>query len=230
MKRIIGILVFAIAIVVLVCLTAYAKLDLILSHVLTSKFGTRVQVEAVNFQPMNYIDVEKIKVANPHAYTSPYALEIGFISISAPYKHYVEKIIEIEKIEVRNTLLTVEYFNKVTNWETLMAQLDTEDEPSMIEDSHSYSIIKELTFTDLNVRVAGVNGSYTTYPIKKLTLHNIKTKEGELTRRLTQAILNEIIFNIKNFIQIPLKASRDLLNSPVDTTLDGIKALNPFGK
>ena len=229
MKRFLAILVSALIIVCFTLLMAYKNLDLVLSHALSSKFGTQVRVEDVTFTPTTDIEVQNITVANPLAFHSPYALEIGSVYIAAPYENYIKKIIEIDKIIVTNAVLTVEYFNKVTNWETLMAQLDNEDD-SIVDDPHSYSVIQELTFINLSVRVAGVDGSYQTYPINKLTLNNIKTKEGELTRRLTQAILNQIIFNFKNIIQIPLKYTQDTIKAPIDTTIDGLKSLNPFGK
>ena len=225
MRRILGLLIFLLLILLLIGVIAYAKIELVFSYILTNKFKTSVKIEDATFSPMSAIHIENITIANPNDYPSAYALQIGLITILAPYENYLDKVVYINKIELTNITLTVDYLGNVTNWEALMDNLDSDGEKS-----NSYAIIKKLTFNNLKILIEGKDGTFKTQTIAKLTLHDIKTKEGELTRRLTQAILKEVIFNIKNLINIPLKMTQDAINNPVDSTLDGLKALNPFNK
>ncbi len=226
MKRLLGILSVLLVLVFLIAIVAFAKMELILSYMLTDKFKTKVVVEDLTFSPMNQIKAEAISIRNPEAYSSPYALQLDTLEIQADYQNYLKEVIYIDTIEIRNITLSVEYLNNVTNWEALMNQLDSSEEG----DSNSYAVIRELTFRNLKITIIGKDGKLKSQTIPTLTLTNIKTKGGELTRRLTQAILTQLIFNIKNMINIPLKMGQDLLNAPVDTTWDGIKSLNPFNK
>jgi hypothetical protein len=226
MKSIIGTLASLLVLIFLIALIAIAKMEFILSYMLTDKLKTRVAIEDITFSPMDKIDVKNISIANPDAYSSPYALQVGSLDIQANYRNYTKEVVIIEKIELSNVTLTVDYIKNVSNWEALMNQLDTSDEG----DPNSYSVIEELTFRNLKVNIIGKDGKLQSQTIPKLTLTNIKTKGGELTRRLTQAILTQLIFNIQNVIKIPLKMGQDLLNAPVESTWDGIKSLNPFNK
>ena len=225
MRRLLGIILFLLLTLSAIGAIAYTKLDLILSHILTTKFKTSVRIEDIELSPMKDILLENLTLANPIDYPTAYALRIGSIAIEAPYKNYLEKVVSIDRIELTNITLTVDYLDNVTNWETLMNNIETDDDKS-----DSYAVIKKLTFNNLIVRIEGKDGKLKTLKIPKLTLLNVQTKGGELTRRLTQAILKEVIFNIKNLINIPLKMTQDAISNPVDTTLDGLKALNPFGK
>ena len=188
-----GFIVFVLLIAILLSIMAYAKMELALSYVLSSKMKTTVSIEDVTFSKMESIDVQDIRIGNPYQYPSRYALEVGALNITAPYERYFQKITYIEKIELNNVILTVESVNNVTNWEALMNNLESKPEKS-----HSYSVIKKLTFKNLSVRIRSIDGTYKTHTIAKLTLLKIKTDEGDLSQRLTQAILKQILFNIKN--------------------------------
>ncbi len=225
MRRLLGFIVFVFLIAILIGIIAYAKMELVLSYVLSSKMKTNVTIEDVRFSKMEQIHVQNTRIGNPYQYPSRYALEVGSLDISTPFERYFQNITYIDKIELDNVIITVESVNHVTNWEALMNNLESKSEKS-----HSYSVIKNLTFKNLTVIIQGSDGTYQTHTIAKLTLVNIKTDEGDFSQRLTQAILKQILFNIKNWIKIPLKMTQDAINSPLDTTLDGLKSLNPFGK
>jgi hypothetical protein len=229
MKRLGSIATTLVIIIGIIAIIAYAKMDLICSHILTDQFKTKVTIEDISLSPMENIEVQNVKIMNPPQYKPHSALRIGQIQINAPYLNYLDKISQIKKILISDLVFTVDSVGNVTNWETLMNNLDS-GKPSSesSKSSDSYMVINELTFINLKIRIQGKNGDYKEKTIAKLTLKNVKTKEGELVKRLTQAIIIQLIFNIQNLIDIPLKSTENLLNAPIDSSLDKLKSLNPF--
>ncbi len=223
MKRLSSFVSILVIIVGLIAIIAYVKMNLIFSHILADKFKTKVTIEDISLLPMELIKIQGFKILNPLKYKPHSALRIDLIQVTAPYLNYLDKIPQIKQILISDLVFTVDFLGNVTNWETLMNNLDSEE-----SSSNSYIVIHELTFINLKIRVQGKDGTYKEKTISKLTLKNVKTKEGELTQRVIQSILSELIFNIKNLINIPLKITEDLLNAPIDTSIDGLKSLNPF--
>lgn len=223
MKKLATIIPTLIIIIGIVAIIGYAKMNLIFSHILKEKFKTKVTIEDISLSPMELITVQDLKIFNPPKYKPHTAMRIGGITINAPYGNYLDEVTQIKKIVVSDLVFTVDFLGKITNWESLMNNIDTKE-----SNDKSYMVIEELTFTNLKIRIQGKDGSYKEKTIPKLTLKNVKTKEGELTQRLMQAIITQLIFNIRNLIDIPLNMTKDFLNAPIDSSLDGLKSLNPF--
>ncbi|MBM3193772.1 MAG: hypothetical protein FJZ59_06045 [Chlamydiae bacterium] len=223
MKKLASALSTLIIIVGIIAIIGYAKLNLIFSHILKEKFKTKVSIEEISLSPMELIEVNDFKVFNPPKYKQHAALHIRKIKIAAPYVNFAHEVSQINKIVISDLTFTVDFLDSVTNWEILMNNLDSFDSTT-----NSYMIIDELTFLNLKIRIQTKDGTYKEKTLAKVTLKDVKTKEGELTQRLIQAIIRELIFNIRNLIDIPLKMTKELLNKPIDSSLDGLKSLNPF--
>lgn len=191
----------------------------ILSRILSSQFTTHVSVKKLSFSPMNDIDIQDIKIKNPRHFPSPYALEVGSLHITANYLTYLHTMSHIEKIELTNTLLTIDLLPNGANWEALMNPLSSKKSPSK-----SYAVIDLLTFTNLKIIITHPTGKVTTQTIPTLTLRNVKTKEGDLTQALMQAILYQTIFNVQSIIKIPLK----ITDGAVDSALESLDIFSPF--
>ena len=195
----------------------------ILAHLLSSKFQTSVSIKNLFFKP-HQIALQDVCIANPKGFSAPSALKVASVSLFAPYRNYLDHVTSIDLIELSDLLLTIEILKKTTNWESLTTHLNQEKQTkSSSKEKSSYAIIKKLVIKDLTIEILK-SGQKKTYHIRKLVLKNIQTKEGELIKHVTQAILNQLIYNIKNVIKIPLDMTNKALNNLFSTT----KSFLPF--
>ena len=227
MKKII-IALFATSIILLLFFVfAYYNGAFILGRVLSSKVGTKVEIEKVNFKPSE-LEILKTKIRNPVKFTTPYALLINEIEVISPYMNYIKEDIVIDSITLKDTYLTVEFSDTTetqSNWTHIMRELSRSPEAQIQAEKNRDSLIKVLNIRNLIVEVVIPGKRTKTHKIAKLSFTNIRTEEGELVRRITQAIFQQIFFNISNVVNVPL----NITEKGVKSIFQGFEILNPFG-
>lgn len=201
MKKVIVIALSFLILIVITCVAVFFSSSIILEKMLSNELKTNVTVEKVSF-PYPSLLVQKLIVKNIPSGKDPNALTIQKIDINAPYINYFHHVIYIDKIAITDVVLTVEFFgfaNSENNWSFINNNMDTNEDPNT-----SYAEIKEFVIKNLKVRVIK-NGQVEETVIPEIRLKNVKTKNGALINSITHEIIYQMIFNIKNIIQIPLK-------------------------
>lgn len=195
-------------------LTLYSARALILGRLLSSKMGTKVELESLALSPP-MVDIEALQIANPPGYKRPHALEVRSISIDAPYSTYFKRLSHFQNVTLDHTTVTLEFagMSKTsTNWNTIMQHLNKQRRLNPSAAVGRYSIIDLLTINDLKIQVFMKGKLIKEKRIEKLTFKNLSTEKGELSRRLTQIILSQILLNIQSIINFPLESANDSVN------------------
>lgn len=218
MNRILAIVANTLFLLLIVGIILFFTRSIVTSAVLSSKLGIPVKVQQINVIP-GRISVWDAKLKNSKGYSQPYALRIRSTLINAPLKNYMNKLIEIDSIEVSNILLTLELTKRNTsdnNWADIMKEIHEEEPTLKTHNKNRHAIIKKLVLTNLTVRIYKSPRSYQDKVIPRLEFQNVETKDGDLSRRIMQAIIYELVFNIRNILKLPIQVSKDAFNTVID--------------
>jgi len=153
---------------------------------------------------------------------TPYAFEVDSIDIQAPLFNYFKKIVEIQLLELDTIVVSIEFFNgkkTASNWNLIMKSVNKKGSAEPGKTDKSYANIDLLSLKNITVIVFQNGKEINRKVIPQLTFKNIKTKKGELTRRVTQAVLFHLLFDFKN-----------LLDFSLDFIPDASEPLNLFDK
>lgn len=225
---------FIIALAVTICILllffgfAYYNGAFIFSRLLSGKLGTKVTIEQVNFKSEE-IEIIETKIKNPRKSTVPFALQIKNIDVKAPYSNYIKEDIVFNEIILSDVHLVVEFFTeaqKESNWNHIMNDLDSSPEARVESRSKRDALIKRLEIRNFTVEVIMPGKKNRTKNLGTLRFQNVQTEKGEIVRRITQAILMKMIFNMKNFIELPLEITEDSFKK----VFEGLDFINPFKK
>jgi hypothetical protein len=184
----------------------YFGFTFILEKNLSEKVATKLTIEDSGLS-LNSIELDNLRIHNPKNMIEPYALEIETINIQAPILNYFKKIVEIELIELNNIVLSIEFLTDrktSSNWSYIMKSVNKKGSSAPPENDTSYTNIDLLSLKNITVIVIVAGKEQTRKVIPSLTFRNIKTKKGELTRRVTQAILYNLLFDFKNLLDFSL--------------------------
>jgi hypothetical protein len=226
MKKLFGTLFLIFSLWALLLLSLYPETNHILASALTTKFKTKVSVARVKVKPFNQFGILNLKISNLENYPTPYALEVGKIEVKAPFTNFINNVTEIEAIKLTDFTLYINYSKGVSNWETILKNLN--HAPANLENKtfiDTYSIIDKLAITNIKIYVENEDGRSKIYNIEKLYLKDVKTLNGQLTRRVSEAIVSQFFFNFKNIVDVPLQMPAKLLANPIEGTIEEIEAL-----
>jgi hypothetical protein len=193
---------------------------------LTTKFKTKVTISHLKAKLFNQIGFLDLKIHNLPKYPTPYALEIGEVEIKANFLNYFKNITKIDIIHISNISLYVNYHSGKANWEEILKKLNQSESP--IKDKTllpSYSTIHKLIIENISVYVENESGQSRIHKVDKLVLQDVKTLNGEITRRVSEAILSQFFFNFKNIVEVPLEMPENLLTNPIEGAVEDIESL-----
>jgi len=226
MKRLIKILFGIIVLLIIVGVILFFTRTFITERVLSSKLGATVRINEINFNPPQIL-VDDAKLKNPKGFKAPNALAVDNIKITAPYGNYLDKVINIDEIALDNILLVLEPLQKnpsQNNWTELLGNINSESKVSN-EGGSRHAIIKRLVLTNITIRIYNASGSYQDKVISRIELKDIKTADGDLARRIMQAIISELLFNLNDLLKLPL----EILNQDtIKGVFDKVDSKIPF--
>ena len=200
MRRIFVILSSVFGILILTSIFLVFARSWVLSAILSSKFQTLVTVEQLTFSQGNQIDLAHLSIDNPDTFQSTHALEVQSIAITAPYREFFNTAIHIDTIALDGIVITVDFVGKTTNWEVLISNLSNQQSSL---GNNSFTVIDTLVLHNMQLRVIKGTGAPQLYTLNDITLHNITTENGSLTRRISQAIVTQMILQFQDIIAIP---------------------------
>lgn len=213
MGRIIAILGNTLFLLLIVGIILFFSRSYIASVIFSNKLGAPVRINQINMVP-GRITIKDAKLKNPSGYNQTYALRIGRTEINAPIRNFFRSEIEIDSMEVSNVLLTLELINrnpKDNNWTTLLNNINAKESKLEPQSKGHHAVIKKFVLTNLTVRIYKSPRSYEDKVIRRLEFTDVTTADGDLTRRIMQAIIYELVFNIKNILKIPVDVTQDAL-------------------
>jgi hypothetical protein len=197
-----------IAIVIITFCFIYFGFASILEWNLSTKISTKISIAKSSFS-LSSIQLENFRIHNPKNINKPYALEIDSINIQAPLFNYFKKITEIQSIKLDNIVLSIEFLEigkgEGSNWNLIMRSANKKGSSKPGENDPSYANINLLSLKNITVIVYQGGREKNRKVIPLLTFKNIKTKKDELTRRITQAILFNLLFDFKNILDFPIE-------------------------
>lgn len=213
MGRILSIIGNTLFILLLVGIILFFTRTYVANAILSHKLGVPVRIKQINVVP-GKISVKDAKLKNASGYAQPYALRIGNTQINAPLRNLFRSEIVIDSIEVSNILLTLELTNRntsINNWTALLSEIQNEEPKMNSQGTNRHAVIRKLVLSNLTVRIFKSATSYQDKVIRRLEFTDVTTADGDLTRRIMQAIIYELIFNIRNILKLPLQVTQDTL-------------------
>ncbi len=226
------------------------------------KYGSQVTGTDVNLQGFKLMittgdgKVEKLTVANPKNYTTPYIFNLGGIDVKVDIKSLTSDIIVIENIAIKKPIITYEMLsltqNNISEIQNNVAKstvtkpgnkkADSKKEVKKEETSKSPSkkvIIKKLSIEDGQIEaVSGIKGAQasTTVKLPNIYMQNIgQGKSGEDVTIIIADIMAKVL-NTASKTVVDSKISdlkgiaEDNLNNVVGGVKDRIKMQGIFGK
>ena len=230
MKKLYLALYSFIAILIIALVICFMCMSSIVGSILTSTFGVKTTVNATAITT-NKIRFWQLKISNPKVAKTPYALTIGKIGIKAPITTYLSNDIEIKKITLDNLLLTIEILpgkGNLSNWDDIISHMSSPS-PSASK-SQKDTTIKELTITNIKIKIIDASGVEKINTIKSLTFKDLSTKNGDITSKIAKVIIMRMLFDVKNITNFPLKINNQNLNDFLKPIGNDIKIIIPTGK
>ncbi|MEM7175060.1 MAG: hypothetical protein AAF443_03920 [Chlamydiota bacterium] len=190
--------------------------EVIVSHVISCATKTPVTVDNIDFHRESFT-IQNLIVRNPKEAYVPAAFRAEVIEIAAPYKHYLQRSIVIDKIEMDNIYLDIEFYNEDKtegNWQSLVANMHN-DEKS--ENSKRKTLIKKLILRHIQVSVILADGKiHRLSPIDRLEFNDITSEEGIPVKEISEIIVRKMIYSVLKdeglnlIIKVPLKVIKKI--------------------
>ncbi len=200
MKRLFfGLIALVLLLGVLLGIT-YVFSAILLSRGMTKQLGTKVSVSQATFG-LNRISIRNITVSSPKGKIP--ALTVEHAYLQAPLSTYFKHVSYIEKVEIDDSILTI-IFNPLktsSNWDEITKRMNKANEKSK---KKKYAMISFLEFNRLTIRVLipGLPAQETIVPY--LAFRDVKSNEGAVTQKITQIVVQQMLFNAKNLLNLPL--------------------------
>lgn len=225
------------------------------------KYGSQVTGTDVNLQGFKLMitsgegKVEKLTVANPKNYTTPYIFNLGGVDVKVDIKSLTSDTIVIENVAIKKPIITYEMLsltqNNISEIQNNVAK-NTASKPSSkkseskkeikkdaADTSSKKVIIKKLSVEDGEIQaVSGIKGAEASATVKlpNIYMQNIgQGKSGEDVSVVIAEIMTKVL-NTASKTVVDSKISdlkgiaEDNLNNVVGGVKDRIKAKGIFGK
>ncbi|MCH9613985.1 MAG: hypothetical protein SP1CHLAM54_09940 [Chlamydiia bacterium] len=181
----------------------------IVANLISETTNTPVSLGRIHFHRKGFT-LHNLTIQSPPGYGLKRALYVKKIHVEAPYLNYLKKPIMIDRIKCQDIYLGIEFRNAARtegNWLTLLED-SKEDSPSLSGRQNS-SIIGTLLLENINVELALYQQpTRRVPPIPALVFHNVRTDDGKIVEKLTQAIMHQLMREL--FLQKSMKALIDL--------------------
>ncbi|MEI8328403.1 MAG: hypothetical protein WCG14_00145 [Chlamydiia bacterium] len=228
-KSLIAVLLLIIASASIASFVFWSRTPDIISKNLTEKLGVKVEIEDMTLG-MSDITMENFEINNIPKGLLKKAFTSQTISIVAPLTAYLNEKIVIEKIQLDNVYLGLEFTSPTStqgNWTQIMSNLEKsmgspkgngkkpkkqKQSPMKPQGSPSNKslLIKELIINDISIDLIYLssNSKIKKLPkIKQIIIKNITSEEGFPLDQLTHSVLGQMLQevfikeNLKNMIE-----------------------------
>ncbi len=216
MKKAIGIAaILLIALLIAICLGWFARTDLA-AHFISSHLKVPVAIQSLDLTKTN-IDISNLWIGTPSKSRTSTSFSAKTIEVDTKTTQILSNPLLIDKIEISNIFVGIEYYkNKSTNWTYMLGNDEANGRQSRGRDY----LIRTLILKNLTVEVVESNGQKKQYPtIARMEFHNINSETGipiqEIEKAIFKLMMKDIIdkFNLINIPgNTPLKYLPGLFN------------------
>lgn len=231
-----GWVVIVIVAIVIIVFIAWSRLPDVLANNLAKKLKVSVEIEDIRLS-YDKITIDNFEISNVPGGILQKAFSTEKIEVDAPLHNYFDKAIEIDRIELDNVYLGLEFdSSKGTkgNWTTLMNNLQASSEAESSKKEKKSSdrsvLIRTLILTNIQVDVVYVKDGT---PVKRLptinriVLTNISSEKGLPMDQIMNSVLGQMLQSVfmKQNLQNMLEG---ILNQPqgaIDKLLQPFKGL-----
>ena len=197
--------------------------DMIASH-LSKTLGVHVSIHEIDILPTT-IDIENFSIDNIPSGVLPTAFSVEQIFFSAPLKNYLGNPIQIERIELNNVYLGLEFDSATStkgNWTRILSNAQSHSAPTKQKEktgSGKVVTIKEVVINNISTELVYLqgDGKIKRLPvIGQIVLRNINTEEGFPMDQLMNSVLGQMLTevfikqNLKNMIENLVPKSSEL--------------------
>lgn len=193
-KIILGVVVvLAIALLIL-----WGSLSTIVAHKISKAAKVPVSIESLQITPSS-IQMSSFLMGNPTGWIQKTALKIGKTEIEAPVMTYFKKKTVIEKLQLDDVYLDLEFDKKGSkegNWTEIMKNLGSKESKS---NTDSEILIKRLILTNVNIDLVYRKpyGEISKLrPISRIELKNVSSKGGVPASEITRIVMQQALRNI----------------------------------
>lgn len=183
-------LLFSLVILALIVLVVflYFGLDDYLSSYLTSRLGTKTEIERVKLGT-HTVKLEKVKIASPGRL--PHAFEAQEVLLDAPLSRYWGETIHLDSFLIENPIFSIELFNSSgssNNWVPILKNFPQS------EGGGRRFVIDRLVLSNVQFQVIKSNGKFIHLPtIPYLEFQDIGKKRGLTTGEIGRVIFQTIL-------------------------------------
>lgn len=197
-----GLIFVVIIAAVLVVFFGWSRIPDWLASRLEEKLQVHVSIDDVH-PSWESIDIQKLEIGNPSGYNLPKAFSSEQILIEAPAANYLRKQVVIEKMQIDNIYLGLEFDKQRSqngNWTVLMANLRA-SEASHPHDGKTV-LIKKLILNNIDITLAYRDNSMRPKKlktIKHLEYDNVTSEKGIPTEQIADIVMREMLKSIFSF-------------------------------
>lgn len=140
------------------------------------------------------MDISNLWIGTPFRSRTKTSFSAESIEADANFMHVFADPLIIDRIEISNIYVGIEYYeNGQTNWSYMLGNTSEEKGPAK---GRNY-LIRTLVLENLTVEVTQANGQKKRYPtIGRMEFHNLSNETGFPVNEIEKAIFNQMMKNI----------------------------------
>lgn len=191
---------------------------LIFARIISKTTHTPVTIDTIHFQRHSF-NIENLVIGNPKKAYIPTAFRAEHVEVDTHYNQYFKKNILIEKIEMNNIYINIEFYTEDKlegNWQTLINAMETVDKSNLKGERQSH--IKKLVLNNIQVTLILSDGKiHRLSPIKHLEFNDVTSDEGIPINEISEIIAQKMLYSIFKeeglnlIIKIPFKVIKKLV-------------------
>ena len=196
----------------------YSNSNLILSQIIARITQTPVTINYIDFH-RDFFTIQHLTIGNPKKAYIPIAFKAETVKIKASYKQYLENSIIIDKIEMHDIYLNIEFYTEDKmegNWQTLIENMEKSHKKK--KKNKRKAIIKKLVLDNIQVNLILSNGKiHRLSPIKHIEFDDVNSEEGIPIKEISEIVAKKVIYSILKeeglnlIIKIPLQVIKKFL-------------------
>ena len=197
---------------------AYLNSGLILAQIISRTTQTPVTIDHIDFHHDSFA-IQHLAVGNHNKAYFPTAFKAEKVTIDASYKQYFKKSIDIEKIEINDIYINIEFYSEDKiegNWKDLIENMEAAHQPST--KNKRQTLIKKLILNNVHVTLILSDGKiHRLSPIDHLEFNDVNSGEGIPIKEISEIIARKMLYSILQeeglnlIIKIPYKVIKKIL-------------------
>ncbi len=204
-------------------------------NIISNRFENllKVSVQIKNIQvSLNRLTIDGFEIGNPRGFTLDNSFRAKSIEIHAPLTRYIKNDVKIDKINIDNVYIGLEFFSSTSsdgNWTVLIDNMERSRQQKRSRRlSKKTVLIKELILTNIETDLLYQNkGKIRHLPrISSIKLENVSSEGGDLSEQLMRTALGQMIKEV--FVQENLKEMFDKIFKFPENNTPFQDMLGPF--